>query len=477
MKNILYTLLFCLILPLNAYCELAIDTLWQTTFSIDQIPIRINDIVYSGDGEWIAVGGGEVRGDIDTSLAIVLRINEDGSITDSLILPGKIFNQVIAIENGEVIIDGIENNEEMGRIPILARLNTNFEFEWYYMPSPWGHHDGKILLTESGNLVLFRNYLSDSSSAFIYSNLDGEITDTTIIDSLGGTDWLLLKDFKNDSIFYITGEEPYYGSKLLKAIDHEGTIAWSFSDSTDGFEEIRYYKDIKQLDDGILVFGSVYYDMQGRNGLILKFTDQGELLWTSVVDIPNLNLVEAINTGNGSYLAVGSRSPQVQELSINCVTLFDENGELLDAETFQDTMVGEYRRDRLNCISTNQDSSIFIAGGNIDRSAVLLGLSVIETTVKIERDNTIPGTLTLSAPYPNPFNSTTRFQYSLPEALPVQISVTNLLGRLILEQNLSTQSAGSHQFIINSSGLTSGTYLVNLETSHGAISRRIVVLK
>jgi len=201
------------------------------------------------------------------------------------------------------------------------------------------------------------------------------------------------------------------------------------------------------------------------------------LLWTSVIDIPNLNLVEAINTGNGSYLAVGSRSPQVQELSINCITLFDANGELLAAATLQDTMGGEYRHDRLNCISTNQDSSIFIAGGNINRFAALLGLSVIETAVKIEPDKTIPSTLSLSVPYPNPFNSMTRFQYSLPEAQTVQISVTNLLGRLILEQNLSTQSAGSHQFIINSSGITSGTYLVNLEAESGIISRRIVVLK
>ncbi|MFC2170554.1 T9SS type A sorting domain-containing protein [Calditrichota bacterium] len=480
MKKLLFSiLLLLLVIPLSSYAELQIDTLWQTTFSIDGIPIQINDIVYSGDGEWIAVGGGVVYS--DTCVGIILRVNENGVFTDTLLLSGYAPKQVFVLENGDYILDGIEYDEDWRAIPTTARFNPRGEILWYR-----SRHSGYggLLRTAEEQVTMLALIDTNQSYAYLHLNLDGEITDTVSLDLPDFTNFGILTQkligFRNNQV-YLSGSIDYYwgGPGFIISTSLTGEILWEYIDSTDGFEEVRHYNDIILLEDETIVVGTVYYDLGGWFGIILKFNEAGDLRWTTQVDIRLSAFNEVIYAGNGNSLAVGTRAafPYYLERNIDCVALFNDEGDIIDDASFQDSAGWEPWGAKLNCIATNEDTSAFITGGNLSGSALLVRLAIEEQATKNFHIPSIPNQITLSPPYPNPFNSTARIQYSLPHPLSMRITVTNILGKLILEQNYGIQPAGSNQIFLNSKGFSSGVYIINLETSQGTVSRRMTVLK
>jgi hypothetical protein len=74
--------------------------------------------------------------------------------------------------------------------------------------------------------------------------------------------------------------------------------------------------------------------------------------------------------------------------------------------------------------------------------------------------------------YPNPAHD--RVQVQLPAELaqrPVQVSLLNSLGQVVLEQKLAPQSAGELQL----AKLPTGVYSLRLSTSQGVITKRLVI--
>ena len=62
--------------------------------------------------------------------------------------------------------------------------------------------------------------------------------------------------------------------------------------------------------------------------------------------------------------------------------------------------------------------------------------------------------------------------------MTVRISVSDALGREVaVLVNGSQVEAGSHSILFDAAALTSGTYLVRLETELGIETRQIVLLK
>ena len=79
--------------------------------------------------------------------------------------------------------------------------------------------------------------------------------------------------------------------------------------------------------------------------------------------------------------------------------------------------------------------------------------------------------------YPNPFNSSTIISYHLPENSFTQIIIYDLSGREIRKVVNQVKSAGKHEVSWNADGLSSGTYIVVLNTEKFIASKKIVFLK
>lgn len=88
-----------------------------------------------------------------------------------------------------------------------------------------------------------------------------------------------------------------------------------------------------------------------------------------------------------------------------------------------------------------------------------------------------PSGIELHPNYPNPFNPTTEIGYRLASPMTVKLTVFDLLGReikVLVDQN---KPAGDHRATFDASGLSSGIYLYQLQTSTDMITKSMILLK
>jgi hypothetical protein len=88
----------------------------------------------------------------------------------------------------------------------------------------------------------------------------------------------------------------------------------------------------------------------------------------------------------------------------------------------------------------------------------------------------LPQTLSLTA-FPNPFNSVTQLQYTLPQNGNVTISLFDITGREVSKYELFDKSSGTHTLAIHGDGLASGMYLVRLQSQTHSVSQKLLYLK
>ncbi len=89
----------------------------------------------------------------------------------------------------------------------------------------------------------------------------------------------------------------------------------------------------------------------------------------------------------------------------------------------------------------------------------------------------LPTTVTLSYPYPNPFNATTRLKFSLSHSADVRLEVFNLLGQrvtTILDESLP---AGEYVREFACPECASGLYLARLSLPGTMMTRKLLLLK
>lgn len=79
--------------------------------------------------------------------------------------------------------------------------------------------------------------------------------------------------------------------------------------------------------------------------------------------------------------------------------------------------------------------------------------------------------------YPNPFNPSTLIAFTLPAAMPVRLSVSDLLGREVALLANGMQEAGPHTVSFSGTGLPSGMYIYTMTTPTGRSSKRMMLLK
>ena len=116
--------------------------------------------------------------------------------------------------------------------------------------------------------------------------------------------------------------------------------------------------------------------------------------------------------------------------------------------------------------SNNYDFLAEVARYNM---ALLVAYTGLDHTSGIEEEPVAPA----ARLYPNPVTGKACLQYQLSESSPVGITVTDLLGRTILQQNLPTQTAGSHLMELDLTELPSGVYLCRIRTDKGTETLKV----
>jgi hypothetical protein len=89
----------------------------------------------------------------------------------------------------------------------------------------------------------------------------------------------------------------------------------------------------------------------------------------------------------------------------------------------------------------------------------------------------IPQRVALGSNYPNPFNPSTTFEYSITETQHVQVNVYDLTGRLVMKLVDGVQPAASYRVTFDAESLSSGIYIYQLKTPNTTISKKMLLLK
>jgi len=92
-------------------------------------------------------------------------------------------------------------------------------------------------------------------------------------------------------------------------------------------------------------------------------------------------------------------------------------------------------------------------------------------------DPELPRSVTLYSAYPNPFNPSTRIEYSVPESQHVILKIFDVLGREITTLVNEVKTPGRHEVTFNADPLPSGVYLYRIEAGGFTQTRRMVLLR
>lgn len=161
----------------------------------------------------------------------------------------------------------------------------------------------------------------------------------------------------------------------------------------------------------------------------------------------------------------------------------------LDHNVRRNFLVGPQGNDYVNVEeSPLQNGTVEITLSNPDQEFVLYQ-SVFDmryqpaTPMDVnEPDNTAPETFELTTNYPNPFNPSTKIEYSLGVQSHVQIVVYDLVGREVKALVDKTQPAGDHSVLWDGTDaanqpVASGIYLYQIQTEHYQESKKMMLLK
>ncbi|MBO6574172.1 MAG: T9SS type A sorting domain-containing protein [Rhodothermales bacterium] len=89
----------------------------------------------------------------------------------------------------------------------------------------------------------------------------------------------------------------------------------------------------------------------------------------------------------------------------------------------------------------------------------------------------LPGEVALLPAYPNPFNPTTTFGYTLPVGSDVRLSVFDMLGREVEVLESGFRAAGAHEARFDASGLPSGLYMYRITGPGFVLTRSVTLLR
>jgi hypothetical protein len=94
----------------------------------------------------------------------------------------------------------------------------------------------------------------------------------------------------------------------------------------------------------------------------------------------------------------------------------------------------------------------------------------------IREDAAVTTSFYLAQNYPNPFNPSTQLRFSIIEPGPVQLTVFDLLGRVVAMPVNEVLAAGQYAITFNATGLSSGVYFYRLLTHQFTETRKMILL-
>ncbi len=153
------------------------------------------------------------------------------------------------------------------------------------------------------------------------------------------------------------------------------------------------------------------------------------------------------------------------------VTVYWETLPFTIPDDFTFILVDETTNEQIDMLA--QDNYSFVSDGSRNFVFRTQSLSHADGSLR----EAIPESFEISSVYPNPFNSTTKLNFTMPNAGVVKASVFDITGRNVAMLMNDYRSAGSHSVEWEADNVSAGVYFVNLELDGARTCRKIVLMK
>ncbi len=122
-------------------------------------------------------------------------------------------------------------------------------------------------------------------------------------------------------------------------------------------------------------------------------------------------------------------------------------------------------------IEVTEDGLIYVADGTN------FGIYRFTHPVSVDEQEPVVYDFSLSPAYPNPFNSSTTINFTLPHSSDAVLSVFDMSGRLVETLTNDYLQAGQHSVVWNGMNSASGIYFVRLDSGELQSTQKIVLVK
>jgi len=110
-------------------------------------------------------------------------------------------------------------------------------------------------------------------------------------------------------------------------------------------------------------------------------------------------------------------------------------------------------------------------------NAYWVDAQIIQNVGMDDSGSNSPNGIELFQNYPNPFNPETTITFSLPKAMPVEISIYNVKGEKVAQQAHRKYTSGIHSVRFDAGRLNSGHYFYRLKAGDYTAVKKMMVLK
>jgi len=169
-------------------------------------------------------------------------------------------------------------------------------------------------------------------------------------------------------------------------------------------------------------------------------------------------------------------NPHLFDQSINQDTLFHfyKTGELWQKEIVISDEPGYWINTYKVLIYNNKLYLVYNKAGN---ETGKIYLKSKQLTVDISTNNDLQISNYELSNYPNPFNTTTQINFTLPQISKVKLEIFNAKGELVQLLINSQLKSGKHSYGFNANALNSGVYYCRLSTGSDVKTTKLMLLK
>jgi len=114
-----------------------------------------------------------------------------------------------------------------------------------------------------------------------------------------------------------------------------------------------------------------------------------------------------------------------------------------------------------------------ITGGR----AILITTTPPDDINSVRPGDVVPSVFALAEPYPNPFNSMTRIEFSLSGSGQIELGLYDLSGRMVRALAVGEYRAGRHEIMFGAEDLASGVYMLKLKQGGDSALRKVALIR